>query len=397
MPRRRIPSYRHYKPKNLGLVVLDGKYHYLGKYGTPESLAEYNRLIQEWLVSHHAPGTRTSSQQELTVSGLILAFWRHAEQHYRHADGTPTGELNNLRDALRPLRKLYSHTLACDFGPLALRAVRQDMIRAGLCRTVINDRVKRVRRAFRWAASVELIPASVVQALDTVDGLKKGRCDARESDGVRPVRWEHVEATLPFLPRPVVAMVQLIRYSNCRAEDAVLLRGCDLRTDGEVWVYRPPSHKNQWREEDSEIHERVIHLGPRAQDTIRPFLGRDPQAYLFSPREARAEYQALRASRRTTRRTPSELRRGRKRCPRRAPRERYDVNSLQQSVRKACARAGVPAWTVLQVRHTRATEVRERYGVEGAQASLGNARVETAQIYAEKNRQLARKIAREIG
>jgi hypothetical protein len=57
----------------------------------------------------------------------------------------------------------------------------------------------------------------------------------------------------------------------------------------------------------------------------------------------------------------------------------------------------VPAWTVLQVRHTRATEVRERYGVEGAQATLGHARVETSQIYAERSRTLARKIAGEIG
>jgi hypothetical protein len=34
-----------------GLVVLSGKYLYLGKYGTPKSLAEYHRLIQEWLVN----------------------------------------------------------------------------------------------------------------------------------------------------------------------------------------------------------------------------------------------------------------------------------------------------------------------------------------------------------
>jgi integrase len=73
------------------------------------------------------------------------------------------------------------------------------------------------------------------------------------------------------------------------------------------------------------------------------------------------------------------------------------VNTFQQAVRRACRRAKVPARSVLQVRHTRATEVRERFGVEGAQASLGNARVETAQIYAEKNRELARRIAREIG
>ena len=34
MPRRRIPKYRHYKPKDLGLVVIDGRQHYLGRYGT---------------------------------------------------------------------------------------------------------------------------------------------------------------------------------------------------------------------------------------------------------------------------------------------------------------------------------------------------------------------------
>jgi integrase len=183
-----------------------------------------------------------------------------------------------------------------------------------------------------------------------------------------------------------------MRYSNCRAEDAVVMRGCDLRMEGEVWTYRPHSHKNAWRG-----HERVIHLGVNAQEAIRPFLKTDLQAYLFSPREAREEYQALRAAGRKTKRTPSELRRKRKPNPRRAPREHYDVNTFQQSVRKACRKAGVPTWSVLQVRHARATEVRERYGIEGAAASLGHRRVETAQIYAERNERLSREIAREIG
>jgi integrase len=397
MPRRRIPSYRHYKPKDLGLVVLNGRYHYLGKYGTPESLAEYHRLVQEWLVCQQTQPPRDGQPPDLTVNALILAFLKHANQHYRHPDGSSTGEFDNLRDALRPLRQLYGHTVAKDFGPLALRAVQQEMIRAGLCRTVINDRVKRIRRAFRWGVSVELVPAAVIQALETVPALKRGRCAARESEGVKPVHWGLVEATLPFLPRPVAAMVQVMRYSNCRAQDVVLMRGCDLRMDGEVWTFRPVRHKNQWREQTSESHSRVIYLGPRCQEVLRPFLTADPRAYLFSPVAARAQYQARRAALRKTTPTPSELRRRRKPNPRRAPRERYDVNSFQQSVRKACQRAGLPVWTVLQVRHTRGTEVRESFGVEGAQATLGHARVETTQIYAEKNQQLARQIAREIG
>jgi hypothetical protein len=128
--RRRIPSYRHYKPKNLGLVVLDGKCYYLGKYGTQESLAEYNRLIQEWLVRQHTLPSVNGKPPDLTISALILAFWKHAEQHYRHPDGTSTRELDNLRDALRPLRKLYGHTPAKEFGPLGLRAVQEEMILA---------------------------------------------------------------------------------------------------------------------------------------------------------------------------------------------------------------------------------------------------------------------------
>src|SRR5262249_10449505 len=160
---------------------------------------------------------------------------------------------------------------------LALRAVQQEMIQGGLCRTVINDRVKRIRRAFRWAVSVELLPVAVLQALETVPGLKRGRCDARESASVQPVPWERVDATLPFLPPHVAAMVQLMKFSNCRAEDAVILRGRDLRRDGEVLIYQPARHKNQWREEDSEVHERVIYLGAKAQAAILPLLIADPE------------------------------------------------------------------------------------------------------------------------
>jgi hypothetical protein len=141
---------------------------------------------------------------------LILAFWtRHAEQHYRHPDGTPTGELSNSRDSLRTFRHLYGTTLARDFGPLALKAVRQTMIDAGLARTTINQRVGRIVRLFKWAVENELVPPAVCQALKAVRGLQKGRSDARETGPVKPVPEADVDAIRPFVARQVWAMIQL--------------------------------------------------------------------------------------------------------------------------------------------------------------------------------------------
>lgn len=47
--RRSNPKYRHYQPKNLGVVRIDGKDHYLGRYDSPESWEKYHRLVAEWL------------------------------------------------------------------------------------------------------------------------------------------------------------------------------------------------------------------------------------------------------------------------------------------------------------------------------------------------------------
>jgi integrase len=251
----RVPQaqkYRHYKPKDLAVVRIDGKDIYLGKYGSPESRERYGRLIAEWFATGRVEPTKPlpMAQQPpapLTIAELILAYWKHAETYYRTREGKPTQEQDNLRVALRPLRKLYGRTPARDFGPLALQAVRQDMIRSGLCRTTINARANRIRRVFKWAVSVEMIPASVTHALRDVDGLSEGRSEAREADAVEPVPIGVVEATLPHLPRPVAAMVRLQLLTGCRAGEVMAMRGCDLTPGDPTWEYRPAHHKNEWR------------------------------------------------------------------------------------------------------------------------------------------------------
>ena len=47
----RVPKYRRHKPTGQAVVTLSGKDHYLGKWNTTASKAEYSRLIGEWLAA----------------------------------------------------------------------------------------------------------------------------------------------------------------------------------------------------------------------------------------------------------------------------------------------------------------------------------------------------------
>ena len=394
---RKIPSYRLHKPTGQAVVRIDGRDFYLGRHGTEASRERYRRRIAEWLTSGRLPSDHSADQAaargtDLTVNELILAYWRHAEQHYRGPDGTPTKELDNLADALRPLRRLYGHTRARAFGPLALRTVRDEMVRSGLCRSTVNARVNRARRLFKWAVSVELLPPPVYQALQAVPGLRLGRSEAPEAEAVRPVPEEHVERTLPFLPAPVRAMVQVQRLTGCRPGEVMVMRAIDLIMTGPVWDYRPASHKNKHRGMD-----RIIQIGPQAQAVISPFLTPNLEAYLFSPRAYVEAMHRRRAELRKTRRTPSELKRRRHAEPRRVPAERYNRRSYRLAVVRACRRAGVPEWSPLQLRHAAATAIRAKFGVEAAQVVLGHTKVETTQVYAERDLGRAAEIMREIG
>jgi integrase len=391
-----VPTYRRHKHSGQGVVTLsDGlglrRDVFLGRYGSLASRQEYARVIFEWEASGRRLTSGTLVQSALTVNELILAFWKHAEVHYRHIDGTPTGELTEYRLSLRGLRELYGYKRAADFGPLALKAVRQRMVEAGLSRGVINQRVGRVRRMFKWAVSEELMPHAVYAGLATVTGLAKGRTPARETDPVKPVPEALVRAVQPFVLRPVAAMIELQLLTGMRPGEVCTIRACDLDTSGPIWVFRPRHHKTAWRGK-----ERVVCLGPRAQAVLKPFLTLSTEAYLFSPARALAERTAELRSKRKTKVQPSQKCRRRAK-PHRAPGERYTTCSYGYAIRRACQRAGVAGWHPNQLRHSHATEIRRRYGLEAAQVTLGHSKADVTQVYAERDLGLAVKIAAEVG
>lgn len=272
-----------------------------------------------------------------------------------------------IRIALRRLLKLYGELTAAEFSPQKLKLVREEFVRDGNCRSVVNANISRIRRMFRWAVENELTPVTTYQALAAVTGLRKGRSSAREPAPVLPVADAAVEAALPFLTAPVQAMVRLQRLTGCRPGEICAMRPTNIERSGDVWCYWPPAHK-------TEHHglERRIYLGPRAQAVLQPWLQREPGACCFSPREAE---EIRRAERHAARKTPlNQGNRPGTNCrakPQRQPGDHYTTTSYRRAIERACRLAKIDAWSPNQLRHTRATELRRLHGLDAAQVVLG--------------------------
>jgi integrase len=438
MPRRNhVPVYRLHQQSGQAVVTLPDGFGrrrdvLLGKHGTAESRKEYARVLGEWEANGRLL-PQPAATSDITVNELILAYWKHARVYYGWAKDRTRGDRVSLKDALRVMRKLHGHTLARDFGPLALKACRARMIRKNWARTYINSQVDRLRRMFRWAAEEELLPGSVYDNLAKVTSLRKGKSKARESDKVRPVPDATVDATLPLLHPIPRAMAELQRLTGMRPGEVCRLRGLELEVSGPVWVYRPGS--DQGPEGDHKTahhgHERTILIGPRAQAILKPWLKTDLTAFLFSPKEAEALRNATRRLQRKSRITPSQAARKPKKAPKRPKGERYRVAAYRLAIYRACDRAFPPPaplakrddetwkdwrarltagdraelrrwrkahrWHPHQLRHNAATVLRKEYGIEVAKIIPGHATLSAAQVYAERDLEKAQEIVSKIG
>jgi integrase len=286
------------------------------------------------------------------------------------------------------------------------------MIRSGHSRRYINKNIGRIKRMFKWACGEQLIPPQcIAQTLWAVDGLRKGRTEAREKDPVAPVAEVIVEATLPHLPPIVADLVRFERLTGCRPSEVCVLRPCDLDRGGDVWEYRPHDHKTEHYD-----RKRVIFIGPQAQGILLRYLARDATTHCFRPRDSMAKHLAARHE---ARRTPMSCGNApgsnRRRRPKRSAGDRYSTDSYRRAIHRACDKAfpapeeiaADPArlaawqsehrWAPNQLRHSAATEIRRRFGLEAAQVTLGHSKADVTQVYAERDYALAARVAREVG
>ena len=131
---------------------------------------------------------------------------------------------------------------------------------------------------------------------------------------------------------------------------------------------------------------------------MRPYLLRAADAYCFSPVDAERKRRAeLTAKRKTPLSCGNTVGSNRKPGKRQTFSDKYNRDTYRRAIHRGCDRAGIERWAPNRLRHSAATEIRRKYGLEAAQVLLGHASADVTQVYAERDAQLAIRVAREVG
>lgn len=243
-------------------------------------------------------------------------------------------------------------TVVCpakDFTPAKLVGLRQTWVDAGLSVATISKKHNYILVAFRWAAQMDLIPATTWTALSTVQKLKPGRSACKQPRKVHPVDRSTIDAVLPFLCADVAALVEFQWLTGCRSAEALGITLAEIRGN----TYSPAKHKNAFRGK-----RRVIFIGPKAGALVAKWATDDPHKPLFAAMTS-CEY--------------------------------------GKRIKRACKRAGVAHFSPHMIRHAHGTLVRNLYGLDAAQAALGHSSARTTEIYAEVSESLAKKVSDNLG
>lgn len=369
-----------HQPSGKAYCWIDGKQKYLpGHFGSPESVAAYRRVLSAFSGKRPLP-----DPDQCTVAELFdLWFAEH--------DGIPPKKYSHYcRCAAAILESGHASRLVQDFGPRALREVRDLMVDQQLARSTVNQRIGRIKKVFKWGVSQEMVPVAVMQALYTVEGLTS---KAKPPQRIVAVDWKRVEELKSLLSDTVYSMLRVLWLTGMRPDNLCKLKLEEIDRSDDVWLYTPEQHKTKYRG-----HGLVIALGPKTQKIIlKCQKKRSESDYVFRPADSLAWH-----AKNNSMFKPWNAR---------TPADNFSPNTLRQALLRAQAhkagikvkralptkkdfvRVGWNYFTVYQLRHAAATELRQSFSVEEVRAYLGHSTLSATEVYAEHDLASAKKIA----
>lgn len=386
----RTPKYRRHSLRDFGFVEVQGKRIPLpGRYNSAESKRAYHELCARLQKAEQGP----PPLPQFVDAGMLiveakLAYLDHA---FEGSDkDAPGGRYQNAKYALEYLEKYFGSLEVADFGPKRLdefvsylkteprknRFGKPYADGRKISRNYINVVTFYVRNMFKWLVRKELIAASAHHALKAVPLLSYG--EARETPKRQPVLSEHFFATLRHVNHEVRGLMLLQWHTGARAGSVCRATPAQFDTTKTPWEWKP-RHKTEFRGK-----ELTLYIGPQCRRILKTYLkDRGPSEFLFSPQRAPR--------------------------PNVQNRERYTTGSYGQAIEYAIAKANkeaaasgsaaepIPHWTPHMIRHAKGHSVREQYGAEAVQSTLGHESLKSAEIYSAKQVRLGKQVAEETG
>lgn len=378
------PSYRLHKGSGQARVRLNGDEIYLGAFGSEQSKKKYAALIAEYSAGAiFDKGSPATVNSDISVAELIVSYLKFARSYYVK-NGKVTDEYACLKSAVRDLNALYGETsvnpvLSSNgrplvgqegFGPIQLKAVRELMIQPRpkkigrtnktiqikWTRRYINQSINRIRRMFRWGVEQDIVDPNVLLKLEAVAPLTAGRTTAKEHVPRSSVPVESLEKVKGKVPQRTSDLIDLWSLTGARPGELVKLTGemidKDTYKEDDVWVAEIKDHKMAHKGS-----ERIIVFGPKSKLILSRYIVADPAKRLFPINRATAS----------------------------------------DAMKKACNQLGIPVFTAHWLRHTAGTRIRDDFGLDESQATLGHAHANTTEIYSKVQLKKAIQVARDAG
>lgn len=178
-------------------------------------------------------------------------------------------------------------------------------------------------------------------------------------------------------------VVKLLLYTGARPSEVLNLKRGDVDATGPVWSAIVRHHKTSYKGK-----QRRLFFGPRAQATLKSYLLRLDDQYLFQPRDAvAARFEREREAEDYVGRRPDQ-----KPNPRKSARtlsDHYTYSNLNVAVRRVCTKHGIPKWTPYQLRHLAATTIEATADLQTASAILGHSGLDITQVYVHRDNRTA--------